>query len=255
MATVIDRLELTGGRPGGQPVALTNLGDLAEAVALLRADPDTAVDPACVTSAYTRKLYWSLNALGSPTTSEISIQWPNGELREFDEHWAGSSLTRFEMRFKAQLRRQGVAVDHAAFICAALDEMIGNAQEHAGASVGSLATFEVNDRWWAFSVTDFGRGIPARLRQNPLHQDRRDPDAIATALNRGVSTYQDRGRGMGFAQIFRALADRNARVRIRAGCGLVELTGIVGEHGTGTLNIVAKPPRLGTHVRAGARLG
>lgn len=251
LANTIDRLELLRGAAGGTPFRLRTLGDLAEVVALVRSRAETAVELELLTSAAQKQAFAALDAFagGGPA---VSLTLASGELQEFDDAWAGSSLSRFEMRFKDRLMAVGLTSNHATLICAALDEMISNAQEHADAPCRSLATFEVTDRWWSFSVTDFGRGIPNRLRQNPEHHALRDPDAIATALNHGVSTYREPGRGTGFSQVFRALADRSAKVRIRAGGGLVELEGIV--EGTGTLSRIAKSARVGTHVRAGAML-
>jgi hypothetical protein len=138
------------------------------------------------------------------------------------------------------------------FVCAALDEMISNAQEHACTGLPSLATFEVTSRWWMFSVTDFGIGVPDRLRQNPAHARLVDPDAISRALAHGVSTFPEPGRGVGFSQVFRALADRSAKVRIRSGRGLVTWEGLVG--GTGRQQLSPRPHRQGAHVRAGAKI-
>lgn len=177
------------------------------------------------------------------------LVWDWGELQEFDGDWSGS---QFEMRFKDRMMREGVSSSHAALVCGAFDEMISNAQEHSSSELPSIATFEVTRSIWMFSVTDFGIGIPNRLRENRAHMYLRDPDAISKALDHGVSTFENDERGMGYAQVFRALADRAAKLRIRSGRGLVEWEGVVD--GTGQQQLSPKRLRRGTHVRAGARI-
>ncbi|WP_146155880.1 sensor histidine kinase [Enhygromyxa salina] len=179
----------------------------------------------------------------------LRIQWGWGELQEFDGDWSG---TGFEMRFKTSMMRGGVSSGHAAFVCGAMDEMISNAQEHSRADCFAVATYEVTKSFWMFSVTDFGIGIPDRIRENRRHRGLKDLDAISAALEHGVSTYQEEERGMGYSQVFRALADRAARLRIRSGCGLLEWEGFV--NGVGEQQLSPKPRRGGTHVRAAAKL-
>jgi len=251
VASPIDKLELLRAAGRSERTPIHTLADLAEVVAILAADPEVPVDLEPLDS-QSEQSYRRLNALGQSAWAPIHLEWSFGELQEFDQHWVGSPYIRFKMRFKDRLIQAGIAPGQAALMCGALDEMIGNAQSHSGSSTRALATFEVTQRWWIFSVTDFGIGIPERLRQNHDHAHLNDMDAISAALKHGVSTYRDPHRGVGFSQIFRPLADRKAKVRIRAGCGLVELTGIVG--GTGALVLKPKPARQGTHVRAGAKI-
>lgn len=182
----------------------------------------------------------------------MHLDWPWGELQEFDDRWPTKDLNRFEMRFKDRMIKAGISSAHARFVCGAFDEMISNAQEHSSSKLPSVATFEVKECWWMFSVTDFGIGIPCRLRQNHHHCHLRDPEAISQALEHGVSTFQESGRGMGFSQVFRALADRSAKMRLRSGKGLVTWEGLVG--GTGARDLSPRPERQGTHIRAAARI-
>lgn len=252
MASPIDKLELLRAAGKTERTALKTLADLAEVVAILATDPEAPVELLPL-GPQREQSYWRLNALGQSGWAPLHLEWSFGELQEFDGDWAGQPYVRFKMRFKERLVKAGIDPRHAALVCGAFDEMIGNAQEHPGSSIRALATFEVMQKYWIFSVTDFGIGIPDRLRQNHEYADLNDMEAISKALNHGVSTYpRAEGRGFGFSKIFQALADRDAKVRLRAGRGLVELTGIV--KGTGTLVLKPKPQRQGSHVRAGARI-
>lgn len=252
VASPIDRLELVAETSTRPHVEIRTVADLAELAALLRLRSELTLTGPLLDRGR-RAGYDRLRALGGSGRGRQRLEWLCGELQEFDGDWAGRSLKDFETRFRVRLTQAGVPAAHAVFICAALDEIISNAQEHACTDLPSLATFEVTRAWWIFSVTDFGIGIPERLRQNPAHAQLADPDAISRALEHGVSTFPESGRGIGFSQVFRALTDRSAKVRLRSGRGLVTWEGLVG--GTGRQQLSPRPTREGAHVRAGAKIG
>lgn len=253
MPCPIDQIELVLGsdrRGVTQLSYVEKVADLAELLGVLLAPP---VDiPITILDAERRGALLGIKAVGGTVPAFVHLDWPWGELQEFDNAWAGKDLNRFEMRFRDRMLKAGVSSPHARFICSALDEMIGNAQEHASAQYPGLATFEVTRHWWMFSVTDFGVGIPSRLRENLRYACLHDPDAISQALEHGVSTSSEEGRGLGFAQVFRALADRAAKLRVRSGRGLVTWEGLVA--GTGTRDLSPRLDRQGTHIRAAARI-
>lgn len=253
MPSPVDKIELFCEEGVRQRVQLRYMAELAELAGLQRHFPEAEADTGpLLADPARRRAFDGLAARGGTAPGFAHIEWEWGELQEFDEEWSGRTLARFEMRFKERMMRAGVPSGHAAFVCGALDEMISNAQEHSSSELRSLATFEVTPSWWMFSVTDFGIGIPERLRENRLHRNLRDPDAISKALEHGVSTFAQEGRGMGFSSVFRALTERAAKLRIRSGRGLVEWEGLV--NGTGEQQLLPKPLREGTHVRAAAKI-
>lgn len=259
MTPAIDRYELLLDAGRACEIELPSIADLSELVGIQLSSSSRCVGartPLLARAACGARQYESL--LANETHGElVEIRWKHGELREFDHPpsaWEpGGALLKFVFRFKLMLAERGVEPAHAVFICRAFEEMLSNAQEHSRCVRRSLATFEVSERWWAFSVTDFGIGIASRLRENPRYAGARDLDAVEKALQHGVSTLEGEGRGFGFSQLFRALTRRNARLRIRSEHALVNGSG--GDDGTGERVLLPKRYRRGTHVRAGARFG
>jgi hypothetical protein len=129
----------------------------------------------------------------------------------------GGEFGFFAERFKGHLRAGGVSSRPAHALTGALFEMAANAWEHADAPVPPLAGYEVGGDAWCFVVTDVGCGVAASLRRNPAHRFTNDAEALALALTEGVSGTTEPGRGSGFSQVFKALVDRQCRIRFRTG--------------------------------------
>lgn len=246
----IDRLELFAEQGRWANVELPALADVTELVGLRRRYLGLPSPGHSHIGAFCAHVLRELEERSG------AVETPAGEIRAFDH---GSSawepdgdLLAFLFRFKQALAREGVSSQHSVFVCRAFEEILSNAQEHSFTPERSLATYEVRSGWWMFSVTDFGVGIAERLRANTRYSDLLDLEAVAKALEHGTSTFEGEGRGFGFTQVFTALTNRNAKLRIRSGRALVTWTGIV--HGTGERELHAKPCRIGTHVRAAARI-
>ena len=185
----------------------------------------------------------------------VNLHLLGGEIMQVPaagEEWApGRPLALFEERFRNALRQGGYPSRGADLLMAALREMESNAIEHAQAPIPPLACYQIHPKGWLFCVTDVGCGVLESLRRNPAYGAVTHAlDALDLALRPGVSCTGEPGRGQGFAALFKALADRDCRLRVR--------TGGVGGRWSGTsptaqtLDLMVLPERVGLHVVVGA---
>ena len=158
----------------------------------------------------------------------------------------------FQDAATAALVRAGVPRSSALRLLGAFAELADNATDHSGSPVSPFATFKVDADAWEFSVTDFGRGVPASLRTNPKYADLVDHDAVREALKDGVSRFASTERGLGFGVMFRALAEMNCAVRLRTGSVTARWSG----QGLGLTSLVYElvGQRAGLHVRVAGKL-
>lgn len=104
--------------------------------------------------------------------------------------------------------------------------MADNAVIHAQAPAGILVGYAVEANTATFCVADVGLGVLATLRSHPAYAHLQlHKDAIRTALQDGVSRFGPNTRGLGFRQIFKALAAQWGHLRFRSGNGCVTLNG------------------------------
>lgn len=143
------------------------------------------------------------------------------------EAWrTGRPFMLAQEEFSRRLRAKGLSRYFAAGLTGAFDEMASNAVEHSLAAIPPVACLQVTDTYWAFSVTDVGRGALASLRSNPKFESLKSGfRALRLALKEGVSRHPDRGRGRGFSIVFKALVDRSATLRFRSGGAAGHWTG------------------------------
>lgn len=121
-------------------------------------------------------------------------------------------------------RGQFGAGSAAARACAtAVAAATENAIEHALSPIGALVSAQrYQGTGLELAVVDLGRGIPTTLRQNPRHSDLSDLDAVENALEDGVSSVQERGRGGGLAELVRDVG-RVGQASLRLSSGDAEL--------------------------------
>lgn len=170
---------------------------------------------------------------------------PPLESHEWD---VGQPFLRVQEDFKSAMVKAGASSAFALMILGAFNEMASNAVEHARPAVSPVATFEVRDSQWTFSVTDDGRGLLESLRSNPAFSDMTDEClAIRKAVEDGVSATGRPGRGHGFTSVFRVLAERRCSIRLRSVSALGHWTGTNPTQQS--LAITAVAPRVGFHVR------
>ena len=257
MPCAIDKLDLMLAAGASSTVTPATLAELAELIGLAAGDGGGRD---LLPRAEVRSDFDPISDLqlvhGQAGGSPRLLSRPNGEISEVDGALAaweeGAPLLRFLRRFKDALRSRGVGVEYAAAISAAFQEIVSNAQEHSRASLHPLATYEVTEEQWRFSVTDVGVGIPDRFRENPRFSSLTDQAALQHALIDGNSTFVEPGRGLGFSKIFAALVNRSARVRLRSATVLARWEG--RSPGASDLNFVTMRRRAGSHIEIGAEL-
>lgn len=259
MAHQLDKLDLFLDAGRSLEVEVDTLADLAEFLGLWHGEdgfdlPATVAKSPVEISRHLAPMEIISRERGR--SDPISHEIESGEISEISlelEAWeAGGAVVRFARRFKDALRRAGMETSYAHAVCKAFEEVVSNAQEHSGSSLRPVATYEVRDGWWSMSVTDVGRGIPDRLRENPRYAGLEDCDALARALQDGVSTSDEPGRGHGFSHVFNALANRSARLRFRTGSARATWTGT----SPGATHVAVGPMRHrgGLHVLVRAAL-
>jgi hypothetical protein len=130
----------------------------------------------------------------------------------------GGEFSLFQERFQTTLRNAGAERLFSYALAGALEEMSSNAVEHASPPIAPIACFEVTGKDWQFTVTDVGRGALSSIRDNLAYAALgTEMDALKLVLQDGVSRTVEAGRGRGFTRVFKALVDRQARLRFRSG--------------------------------------
>lgn len=122
---------------------------------------------------------------------------------------------------KARQAASSAGVDErtAKGLVGALREIESNVHEHSERANDGIVGYRCGAGEFEFVVADSGIGTLQSLRQNPKHADLTDAGrALQMALTDGVSRFADeQGRGYGFGDLFRGLADRNGTLRFRSG--------------------------------------
>lgn len=132
----------------------------------------------------------------------------------------------FIIRFTRSAQEKGFGKTLANGLGGALCEMARNALEHSDTSVPALVGYQVLDGVALFGVADVGRGVRASLRTNPEYEHLAlDSDAIHTALQDGASRHGYQKSGLGFREVFSALASNWGHLRFRSGEGCITMTG------------------------------
>ncbi|HZN72706.1 MAG TPA: hypothetical protein VFC00_13640 [Micromonosporaceae bacterium] len=146
----------------------------------------------------------------------------------------------------------GVAKGHfgigsLAMACAtAIAAATENVIDHARSPIGALVCAQrYQQTGLELAVVDLGRGIPTTLRQNPTHRGLTDLRAVERAIEDGVSSVQDQGRGAGLAELVHGVG-RTRRSGLRLSSGRAELT-LGWENGRRSRNLaVPAHPIVGT---------
>jgi len=137
-----------------------------------------------------------------------------------------TTWTQLTIRAKRAAEAAGFASRSAGQLAAALGEMLSNILEHSGAPETGLVAFRGSERLFEFVVADQGIGALASLRSNPKYATLATArDALPLVLQSGCSCTGDSGRGMGFDDLFRGLANHNGRLRFRSDDAAVTIDG------------------------------
>lgn len=133
-------------------------------------------------------------------------------------------------RFERSLKNHGFGKKLANAIAKSFFDMADNVIQHSGPDVdhpapGALA-YEVAERSCAFAVTDVGRGVLASLTSNPDWRHLSTSEqALDAAVRNGASRREGQGKGQGFSELHRALADLLGTLRFASGDSVLQLQG------------------------------
>lgn len=145
---------------------------------------------------------------------------PGGEMEELE-----GSL--FEQRFRRSIAEGGFSPEAANWMARVFHEMIDNVSQHSGpsgASASAIAGYQVLPDYFAFSVSDLGWGFHKSLTRSPdWSHIADDGEALLAVIQKSASSRVGEGEGMGFKELFKALADRGALIRIRSGISLARV--------------------------------
>lgn len=132
----------------------------------------------------------------------------------------------YAIRFSRSAQAAGFSPTVANGLMAALYEMTRNALEHAESPCPALVGYQAENGMALFCVVDSGRGVLASLRscKDYSHLTKHD-EAISTAIQEGTSRKGFRNGGLGFRQVFRALAEFNGHLRFRTGDACLQILG------------------------------
>jgi anti-sigma regulatory factor (Ser/Thr protein kinase) len=132
----------------------------------------------------------------------------------------------FLVRFRRSIKSVGFDLEKAKGIAAALSEMADNATIHANAPVGVLVGYHVLDGAAVCCVADVGIGVLASLTSHEAYRHvQSHKEAVRLALRRGVTRYGPGQGGLGFYNVFKALAAMSGTLRFRSGEGCVSMDG------------------------------
>lgn len=146
-------------------------------------------------------------------------------------------VTHVMGRFRDLMSGGGLQEAEVRHCCEVLSESLINVLEHAQSSCGAYTAIQ---KWGrsdeiCVAVADAGLGIPRTIRDHPRAQDAGDADhsLIEVATEFGVSRSQQDGRGGGLDAALRSVGDGSGRLKIWAGRGWVEFSGVGSAHRSG----------------------
>lgn len=138
--------------------------------------------------------------------------------------------SRFCDRLERSLKHHGFGKKLAVGIAKSFFDMADNVVQHSGADVdhpaiGAVA-YEVADRQCTFAVSDLGRGVLASLQTSRDWKHlATSAEALDAAVRNGASRREGQGKGQGFSELHRALADLAGWLRFASGDAVLRLEG------------------------------
>ena len=125
-------------------------------------------------------------------------------------------------RMSRSMRQAGFGKDFSLALAKVFFEMVDNVNQHSGPGTGEneltgLAGYHVADGYVALCVADRGIGALRSLRSSSAWKHLANASAALKAIIVDHASRRDgQGEGEGFKQVLRALADRNAMLRLRS---------------------------------------
>ena len=149
----------------------------------------------------------------------IASDWGNGGLGE-----------QFVARFTRSLRHSGFPGELADGIAAAFGEMVDNVVQHSGDEelqpAAAVVGYHVEESWMSFAVADLGRGVLESLRgSSRWARVGSAAEGMRAVLEQRATRRSHEPEGHGFAQLLRALVNRNATLRFRTGDACLSFMG------------------------------
>ena len=139
-------------------------------------------------------------------------------LRLASDPLPGTEWTRLSIRAKRAAITAGFHPRIAGQLAVAVEELAANIFEHSYGADSGFVVFRGSPRLFEFVAADQGIGALRSLRTSSqyasLHTSR---DALPLVLQDGCTCTGDPGRGQGFKDLFRALANHSGRLRFRSG--------------------------------------
>lgn len=205
------------------PLQPTYLGPLVE-FAILKAQ--TKLGSAAISRVVQANALWSMFST-QDVGIVIELGARAGYLRLTNRSVADTEFTKLSILSKRSARAAGFDDRAASQLSAALGEMLSNIIEHSEACATGLVAFQARDGCFEFVVADQGIGALQSLRTNERFAALTfDREALPRVLEGGCSRYNDPGRGHGFDDMFRGLANHNGHLRFRSGDAAVLIDGI-----------------------------
>lgn len=134
--------------------------------------------------------------------------------------------TLLSIRAKSAAVTAGFPARNASQLTGAMLEMLDNVVEHSGAAHTGLLAYQAGPQKFTFVVADSGMGALASLIVNPRFASlASDRDALPLVLQDGCTRHIEPGRGKGFNDLFRGLANHNGSLRFRSGAAAVLIDG------------------------------
>lgn len=156
-----------------------------------------------------------------------------GTLQELVNFHGEEEIPAIIHRISKILENQGYLLKERVAVCSTLSEICANAAEHGSSSFGAYAAVQAYHHIVSGSgrrgeevivaIADGGVGIRETLSRNPSYAEHTetDNDAIRHALEMGVSTTGEVGRGGGLTLVSQIAARNGGSLSIRSGSGRV----------------------------------
>ena len=156
----------------------------------------------------------------------VEVAASTGILQLADVPLPETERTHFSIRAKAAALAAGFAARTASQLTAAMLEMLDNIIEHSRAEKTGRIAYQAREGRFTFVVADSGIGALASLQRNRSYSHLgSDQEALPLVLQDGTSRHPDAGRGKGFNDLFRGLADHKGDLRFRSGAAAVLIDG------------------------------
>ena len=144
------------------------------------------------------------------------------------ESFEALCFSGFQQRLVRASKNVGFQPGYSRALAGVMLELVENVLQHSRVSEAgnehALVAYHTTPNYLAFSISDLGVGLLTSLRSSTTWAELSSDEAALKAIVRhGASRKDGLGEGEGFKQLFKALVDRSANIRIRTGTAAVDL--------------------------------